>query len=127
VKASNSYARTLIFGSFLLLSFVKFFSLPLFHFFDLAFYCLFSFLFGFLSPFVFPLFFALVLYLFLAHVISSLAYPTCLGIKGLVVVVVVVYKADYFGHYALHACNTMKQLITSLHVTMCFMPITLTN
>jgi hypothetical protein len=42
VKASNSCARTLIFGSFLLLL-VKFFSLPLFRFFDLAFYCLFSF------------------------------------------------------------------------------------
>jgi hypothetical protein len=43
VEASNSYARILIFGSFLLLSFVKFFSLPLFYFFDLAFYCLFFF------------------------------------------------------------------------------------
>jgi hypothetical protein len=43
VKVSNSCAITLIFSSFLLLSFIKFFSLHLFRFFDLAFYCLFSF------------------------------------------------------------------------------------
>jgi hypothetical protein len=65
VEASNSCARTLIFGSFLLLTFVKFFSLPIFRFFDLLFYCLFSFfLFGFLSSFVFLFFFTLILYLF---------------------------------------------------------------
>jgi hypothetical protein len=93
VEASNSCVRTLIFGSFLLLSFVKFFfPCPFFAFFDLAFYCLLSFfLFGFFIAFVFPLFFTLVLYLFfLAHVVSSLAYPNLLGNKRLVVVVVVV-------------------------------------
>jgi hypothetical protein len=86
VKASNSCGRTLIFGSFLLLSFVKFFSLPLFHSFDLTFYCLFSFFdLVFLSPFIFPFFFALVLYLsfFFAHVVSSLAYHNLLGNKML--------------------------------------------
>jgi hypothetical protein len=58
VEANNSCARTLILGSFLLLLFVKVFSLPLFRFFDLIFYCLFYFfLFDFLSPFVFPLLF----------------------------------------------------------------------
>jgi hypothetical protein len=41
VEASNSCVKTLIFGSFLLLPFVKFFSLAFFRFFDLAFYCLF--------------------------------------------------------------------------------------
>jgi hypothetical protein len=73
------------------IAFCQVFSLPLFRFFDLTFYCLFSFfLFGFFNhPLFFPFFFALVLYLFfLVHVVSSLAYPTCLGIKGLVVVVV---------------------------------------
>jgi hypothetical protein len=84
VEASNSYARTLIFGSFLLLPFVKFFSLPLFRFFDLTFYCLFSFFYLFFIALCFPLL------LFLAHVVSSLAYPNFLGIKDLVVVVVVV-------------------------------------
>jgi hypothetical protein len=52
------------------------------------------FLFGFLSPFVFPLFFALVLYIFFVHVVSSLAYPTCLRIKGLGGVVVVTWGAQ---------------------------------
>jgi hypothetical protein len=42
VEAGNSYARILIFGSFFLLLFVKFFFTP-FHFFDLAFYCHFFF------------------------------------------------------------------------------------
>jgi hypothetical protein len=86
VEASNSCVRTLIFGSFLLLPFLKFFSLPLFCFFNLAFYCLFSFFdLVFLSFFVFSLFFALVLYLFfcLAHVVLSLAHPNLLGNKML--------------------------------------------
>jgi hypothetical protein len=65
VKANNLCARTLIFGSFFLLLFVKFFPIP-FHFSNLAFYCIFSyFLFGFLLPFIFPSFFALILFLFL--------------------------------------------------------------
>jgi hypothetical protein len=84
VEASNSCVRILIFGSFLLLPFVKSFSLPLFHFFDLAFYYLLSFFYLiFLSLFVFPLFFTLVLYFFLAHVVSSLTYPNLLGNKRL--------------------------------------------
>jgi hypothetical protein len=62
VEASNSCAITLIFDSFLLLPFVKLFSLPLFRFSNLVFYCLFSFFnLVFLSPFVFPFFFVLVL------------------------------------------------------------------
>jgi hypothetical protein len=64
LEASNLCVRILIFGSFLLLSFVKFFSLPLFRFFDLTFYYLFSFYLIFLSPFIFPLFFTLVFYFF---------------------------------------------------------------
>jgi hypothetical protein len=70
--------------------FVKFFPPPLFRSFYLAFYCLFSiFYLVFYRPLFPPFFFALVLSLFfLAHVVSSLAYPTCLGIKCLVVVVV---------------------------------------
>jgi hypothetical protein len=77
VKASNSCVRTLIFGSFLLLSFVKFFSLPLFRFLDLGFYRLFSFFYLILlSSFIFP---ALVLYLFLCG--FSLAYPNLLENK----------------------------------------------
>jgi hypothetical protein len=44
VEASNSYVRTLIFGSFFLLSSVKVFFPPFFaFFFGLVFYCLFSF------------------------------------------------------------------------------------
>jgi hypothetical protein len=81
----------LIFGSFSFIAFLsKFFSRP-FSLFDLAFYYLFSFFdLVFYRPlFSRPFFFALVLSLFLAHVVSSLAYPTCLGIKGLVVIVVV--------------------------------------
>jgi hypothetical protein len=62
----NSCARTLIFGSSLLLPFVKVFP------------SLFAFLLSVLLPFL----------LFLTHVVSSLAYPTCLGLKGLDVVVV---------------------------------------
>jgi hypothetical protein len=50
VEANNSCARTLIFGSFLLLSFVKFFFSAFFYFFDLAFYYLLSFLFDFYCP-----------------------------------------------------------------------------
>jgi hypothetical protein len=64
MKASNSCGRNLIFGSSLLLHFVKFLSMPLFRFFDLAFYCLFSFFnLVFLSSFVFP-FFSLLFYTF---------------------------------------------------------------
>jgi hypothetical protein len=64
VEASNSCARTLIFGFFLLLSFVKFFSCP-FSLFDLAFYCIFSFLdLVFYRPLFSPFFFALILFLF---------------------------------------------------------------
>jgi hypothetical protein len=68
VEASNSCARTLIFNSFLLLPFVKFFP-----FFDLV----------FLSPFVFCFFIALCFSFFFAHVVSSLAYPNLLGNKKL--------------------------------------------
>jgi hypothetical protein len=74
VKASNSCARTLIFGYFLLLSFVKFFPAP-FSLFDLAFYCIFFFFeLIFLSSFVFSSIFSLILYLFfyLCGFISSL-------------------------------------------------------
>jgi hypothetical protein len=88
VEASNSCARTLIFDSFLLLPFVKFFSPPIFIFY-LAFYCLFSFFdLVFYHPLFFLFFFTLVLSLFFSLVILSLAYPNLLGIKGLVVVVV---------------------------------------
>jgi hypothetical protein len=84
VKASNSCARTLIFGSFLLLTFVKFFFLPLFRFFDLPFYCLFSFLFGFFyCPLISPSFHSCFISFFFAHMVSSLAYPNLLGNKRL--------------------------------------------
>jgi hypothetical protein len=57
VEASNLCVRTLIFGSFLLLHFVKFFSLPFFRFFDLAFYCLFSIFYLVFYRLCFPLLF----------------------------------------------------------------------
>jgi hypothetical protein len=90
VETSNSCVRSLIFSSFLLLPFIKFYFPYPFRFFDLAFYYLFSFfLFDFLSPFVFPLLFhSCFVPVFFAHVVSSLAYPTYLRIKGLVVIVV---------------------------------------
>jgi hypothetical protein len=71
---------------FFLFPFCQVFPTP-FHFFDLVFYCLFSF-FELVSyrPLFPPFFFALVLSLyFLARVVSSLPYPTCLGLKGLFV------------------------------------------
>jgi hypothetical protein len=88
--ASNSCARTLIFDSFSFIAFLSsFFPAPFSLFLLSVLLPFLHFLFGFLSSFVSPFFFALVLSLFfLAHVVSSLAYPTCLGIKCLVVVVV---------------------------------------
>jgi hypothetical protein len=53
VEASNSCTRSLIFGSLILLPFVKFFSLALFRFFNLVFYYLFFF---FYLVFYHPLF-----------------------------------------------------------------------
>jgi hypothetical protein len=70
--------------------FTKFFPAS-FYFFYLAFYCLFSFFnLVFLSPLVSSTFLLLFVLVFLTHVISSLAYPTCLRLKCLVVIVVVV-------------------------------------
>jgi hypothetical protein len=65
----------------------------------LAFYCLFSFfLFDFFIDLCFPLIFrSCFVPVFFAHVVSSLAYPTCLGIKGLVVVVVTIRPAMLYG------------------------------
>jgi hypothetical protein len=85
MEASNSCARTLIFGSVILLSFVKFFSLPLFCFFDLVFYCLFSFFwFVFFIALCFPLLFhSCFVPFFLAHVVLSLAYSNLLENKRL--------------------------------------------
>jgi hypothetical protein len=84
VEASNSCVRILIFSSFLLLSFVKFFSLPLFHLFDLAFYCLFSFfIWFFYRPLFSPSFLLLFYTCFFAHVVSSLAYSNLFGNKRL--------------------------------------------
>jgi hypothetical protein len=82
VKTSNSCDRIFIFGSFLLLSFIKFFSLLLFRFFDLTFYCLFLlylFIYLFIILYFSLPFFALVLYLFLCGFISML--PNLLGNK----------------------------------------------
>jgi hypothetical protein len=87
VKASNSCARTLIFGSFFLLTSVKVFFSAHFRFFLLS--VLLSFLllsnwFLFLSSFIFSLLFR---YYFisvsLAHVVSSLPYLNLLGTKRL--------------------------------------------
>jgi hypothetical protein len=90
VKTSNLCVRTLIFGSFLLLSFVKFFSLPLFCFFDLAFYCFLSFFIWFFITLCFPLIFrSCFIPVFFSHVVSSLAYLNLLRNKLLVIVVVV--------------------------------------
>jgi hypothetical protein len=90
VKASNSCARTLIIGSFLLLSFVKKKFYAPFLLFDLAFYCLFSFFdLVFYRPLFSPSFYSCFIHFFI-RVILSLAYPTCLGIKCLIVVVIVV-------------------------------------
>jgi hypothetical protein len=91
VEANNSCVGTLIFGSFSFIAFLPSFFPPLFIFFYLAFYCLFSFFnLVFLSPLVSSIFCSYFVLVFLAHVISSLAYPTCLRLKCLVVIVVVV-------------------------------------
>jgi hypothetical protein len=66
----------------------SFFSLPLFRFFDLTFSCIFSLFICFYHPLFSPSFLLLFCTCFFAHMVSSLAYPTCLGIKGLDVVVV---------------------------------------
>jgi hypothetical protein len=70
----------------------KFFSLfihPFRSFFGLVFYCLLFFWFGFFSPFISPLLFrpcfVPVFWLMWFHIYPT---PTCLGLKGLVVVVV---------------------------------------
>jgi hypothetical protein len=77
VKASNSYARTLISDSFFFIAYLsEFFLLALFHF--LVFYWLFSFFGLILLHFISPFFFVLILSLFLAHMVSSLAYPNLL-------------------------------------------------
>jgi hypothetical protein len=82
VKASNSCARTLIFGSFSFIVFLsKFFfcSFSLFwlsvllSFLDLIFY----------RPSFPPSFHPCFVPIFLAHVVSSLAYPNLLGTKKL--------------------------------------------
>jgi hypothetical protein len=81
VKASNSCARTLIFGYFLLLSFVKFFPAP-FSLFDLAFYCIFFFLVGFFIVLYFLLHFqSYFVPIFFTYVVSSLVYLNLLGNK----------------------------------------------
>jgi hypothetical protein len=81
VKASNLCARTLIFGYFLLLSFVKFFPAP-FSLFDLAFYCTFFFFeLFFYRPLFSPPFSVLFCTCFFTYVVSSLVYPNLLGNK----------------------------------------------
>jgi hypothetical protein len=95
VEASNSCAGTLIFSSFFFIvfcqSFLSLFSAR-FRFFCLAFYCLFSFCqigFCFYRPSFSIFFFDIVLFLFLWLMWFYLwPTPTCLGLKGLVVVVV---------------------------------------
>jgi hypothetical protein len=87
VEASNSCARTLIFGSFYFIAFLLVFSfyLPLFIFCGLMFYCLFLF-FGlvFLLPFVSPLLFhPCFVSVFRLMWVSFLAYPNLLGTKRL--------------------------------------------
>jgi hypothetical protein len=89
VKANNSCAETLIFGSFFFIIFYQFFFFfsSLFTFFLLS--ILFSFLllsnwFLFLSSFVFPLLFRhCFIPVSLDHVVSSLAYPNLLRSKRL--------------------------------------------
>jgi hypothetical protein len=90
VKASNSCAGTLIFGSFFFIvfyqSFFFFFSRPFFLFFlsILLSFLLLSNWFLFLSSFVFPLLFRhCFIPVHLAHVLSSLAYLNLLGTKRL--------------------------------------------
>jgi hypothetical protein len=85
VKASNSCARSLIFGSFFLLSSVKVFSPSLFAFFFwlsvlLSFLLLLN---WFLSSFISPLFLYYFIHISLTHVVSSLAYLNLIGIKRL--------------------------------------------
>jgi hypothetical protein len=84
VEASNSCVRTLIFGSVLLLPFVKFFfPAPFSLFLDLAFYCLLIFLFDFFIALCFPPSFSFLFYTFFSHVVSYLAYPNLLENKRL--------------------------------------------
>jgi hypothetical protein len=96
VEASNSCAGSLIFGSFFFIVFCQsFFSRPFsLSFFGLAFYCLFCFCrIGFcfcrlsFSLFFFDIVFFMFLWLMWFHLYPT---PTCLRLKGLVVVVVVV-------------------------------------
>jgi hypothetical protein len=99
----------------LLSKFCSFFP-PLFAFFCLAFYCFFSFCrigFCFYRPSFFLLFFDIVLFLFLCLMWFHL-YPTpiCLGLKGLVIVVVVihdlvidVYLSPALGTDIVQFCN----------------------
>jgi hypothetical protein len=83
VEASNSCARTLIFGSFSFIAFLSKFFLfihPFSLFFGLVFYCLFSFFsLVFYRPSFSPLFYPC----FSAHVVSSLAYHNLLETKWL--------------------------------------------
>jgi hypothetical protein len=84
VEAINLCVRTLIFGSFSFIIFLSSFFPPLFTFLTwclIAFSPFFNFLFLFLSPLVSPFFLILFCPYFLAHVVSSLAYPS-LALKG---------------------------------------------
>jgi hypothetical protein len=85
-----------------LLSSVKVFFHPfsLFWLSVLLFFLLLSNWFLFLSSFVFSLLFRhCFIPVSLAHVVSSLTYPNCLGLKGLVVVVVVIKIVVLMLHY----------------------------
>jgi hypothetical protein len=90
VKASNSCVRILIFSSFLLLSFIKFFPFS-FCAFSLSVLLSFLFFIWFFIAFCFPLIFRSYFVLFSHGFISNLSL-TCLGIKGLVVVVEILYS-----------------------------------
>jgi hypothetical protein len=72
----------------LLMSFCQSFFLPIFAFLTWRFIVFSSFFYLVFYHSLFPPFiFVLILSMFLAHVVLSLAYPTCLRLKGLVVVV----------------------------------------
>jgi hypothetical protein len=83
VEASNSCARTLIFGSFLLLSFVNFFPAPFSLFLLSVLLHFLLFIWFFYCPLFSPSFLLLFCTCFFAHVLSSLAYPNLLGNKRL--------------------------------------------
>jgi hypothetical protein len=122
VEASNSCARTLIFGSFLLLSFVKFFFCPFFAFLTWRFIVFSPFLFDFYRPLFSPSFSLLFCIYFFSYVISSLTYPNLVGNKMLGCCCCIIYffvlSLSYsisFHLVLIEQCN-LPNPVTNIHL-----------